>query len=674
MIVSVCAAGCTYASLATAVKSVPPGSTIVVRGPNRGGAVVDRRITISGEDGATLSQGTAGIVVRAAGTVIEALRFAGYTSPDLSDKESAVVILAPGVTVRECVFERNTFAIAARGARNLTLDGNVIEGLANVPSAPSGDAIRLWSSPNAKILSNTITNGRDVLISYSAGVLFSGNSVASSRYGLHDMFSDAMRVERNVFNGNEIGANFMYARGVRVEGNTFERNHGAMGYGAAFEDVDASSVGGNRFLENHVAFNAVDSPADPAAPDRIGANLFAHNGSALQLQSNPHALAIAGNAFVDNLEDVGVSGGGTAADVTWSAGGRGNYWSAYAGYDRNGDGIGDVAYAPIAPFDSLTDTHPELALFRYSPAGAAFEFAARALPASASQPKLIDRAPLMHIPAQLAGSSRPSPSPLAALLAMLSIVPLEALRRSRRIRGKRARAIAAPAAAANPTVVDAIGVRKTYSQNAGIEDVTLRVKRGESVALWGPNGAGKTTFFRCILGEKTDGGTLLVFGTVPTPRDRTARALIGYAPQYLPDVDCTVYELAQLVAALRGCDFSEADRVLAAVGIGTQGRLQQTSRLSGGMRQRLSVALALVGDPPLLLLDEPTSGLDRSSREAIVVLLNAQRRRGKTLLITSHLLEDVCALADRVVTIESGRTAGESSTSEFAAAYLRNIS
>src|SRR5579885_1043562 len=529
MIVSVCAAGCTYASLAAAVKSVPAGSTIVVRGSNRGGVVVDRPVTIAGENGATVSQGNAGIVVHAAGTTIEALRFAGYASPDLSDKESAIVVLAPNVTVRGCAFERNTFAIAARGARDLIVEHNVIDGVANVSSASAGDAIRLWSSPNARILSNTITNGRDVLISYSPGVLFRGNSVASSRYGLHDMFSDGMRVERNVFSGNEIGANFMYARGVRLEDNTFESNHGAMGYGAAFEDVDSSSAGGNRFLENHVAFNAVDSPTGPAVPDRIGANLFAHNGSALQLQSNPHALTIVGNAFVDNLEDVGVSGGGTAADVTWSAGGRGNYWSAYAGYDRNGDGIGDVSYAPIAPFDALTDTHPELALFRYSPAGAAFEFAARALPSSASQPKLIDRAPLMRIPAQLAGSGRPSPSPLAALLAMLSIVPLEAIRRSGLIRGKRT-AIAPAAAAENVAVIDAIGVRKTYSPNAGIADVTLRVKRGESVALWGPNGAGKTTFFRCILGEKTDAGTLLVFGTVPTPHDRTARALIGYAP------------------------------------------------------------------------------------------------------------------------------------------------
>jgi len=92
------------------------------------------------------------------------------------------------------------------------------------------------------------------------------------------------------------------------------------------------------------------------------------------------------------------------------------------------------------------------------------------------------------------------------------------------------------------------------------------------------------------------------------------------------------------------------------------------------MRQRLSVALALIGDPPLLLLDEPTAGLDRASRETVIDLLKSERKRGKTLLVTSHLLEDVCALADRVVTLDNGVAVESLPAQAFAANYLRNIS
>ncbi|HET9096070.1 MAG TPA: ATP-binding cassette domain-containing protein, partial [Candidatus Baltobacteraceae bacterium] len=339
----------------------------------------------------------------------------------------------------------------------------------------------------------------------------------------------------------------------------------------------------------------------------------------------------------------------------------------------NGDGIGDIPYAPRAAFDSLTDAHPELQMFRYSPAAAAVEFAARALPATANEPKLVDNAPRLTLPAQISMRRDAPSNPLAALLALLSVVPIAAGRGLAHARHRAAVRARQNAGSVGAHAIEAHGVRKLYAAGRGLADIDLCVRAGEAVALWGPNGAGKTTFFRCILGERLDAGTLSVFGRVPSPHERETRLCIGYAPQHLPDFDSRVSELAQLVAAIRGGSESDAAAALHQLRLDAHAD-RFVSELSGGMRQRLAIALALIGDPPLLLLDEPTAGLDRQSREIVVALLQAQRCAGKTLLITSHLLEDVRALADRVIVLDEGRALAESATPEFVAHYLRSVS
>lgn len=666
MIVTVCAAGCDFASLASAARHVPAGSTIVVRSQQHGGVTLDRAVTVRGTAQAIVSGGSAGLTITAPHVVVDGLTLRGYGMDENSGRSAAIVVRAADATLRNNRFEDNMFAVVVQRAPRARILGNSIRGLG--PQI-GGDSIRVWYSPGAAIERNTIDAGRDILVSYSSNVRVTANLIRGSRYGLHDMFSDRMLVRGNTFENDEIGANFMYARHVTISNNAFLANHGATGYGVGLEDVDASAIAQNRFDGNHVALSSVDSPSNPALPDTLDGNTFTHNGSALSLQSDPHALVVVHNAFVDNLEDVEVSGGGLAAGVTWSSAGRGNYWSAYAGYDRNGDRIGDVPYAPRAAFDAITDTHPELQMFRYSPAAMAVEFAARALPATASQPKLTDSAPLLAMPADAATPAR-KPNPLPALLALLSVIPLAALRRVPKVR---LRSRIASSNASQPIALDARSVRKLYARERGVRDITLRVHAGESVALWGANGAGKTTFFRCILGERLDAGTLQVYGRRPSPHDRLAREAIGYAPQHLPDFDASVGEMAELIAGIRGAADGEVQRVLALVDLSAE-RARSVNELSGGMRQRLSIALALIGDPPVLLLDEPTAGLDRASRQTVIALLKSERERGKTLIFTSHLLEDVCELADRVVTLDNGVAIESQPSQAFAASYLRNIS
>lgn len=654
---------CRYHSLQDAVVAAGAGSRIVVRGRQPGELVVIKPVTIEGDGNAEITGGRFGLRVKTPHVTVRNLTLRGFSSDDLSGRDAAIVVEAKNARISNVRISKSAFGITMSRADGTVVEGSVIEGTSADSSTP-GDAIRIWNTAGAVVRGTKVSGARDILVSYSTSTTFENNRVSEMRYALHNMFSNAMVVRGNRFQRSQVGANFMYARDLTVTGNTFEGNRGAAGYGVGMEDVDAASFRENRFLANRVGMNCVDSPS-LATVDRIAGNLFAHNGTALSVQSDPHALRITGNAFVDNLEDVGVSGGGAAQGIVWTDSGRGNYWSLYPGYDRNADEIGDFPYAPRGSFESLSDLHPELQMFRYSPASAAIDFAARAIPVAAPEPKFVDGAPLTRAPIVQNDDAKRDTTPLMALVATLGLLPLAVAARLRR---SNARVKRSAAPVGSDVVVRAVHVRRLYDRERGVSDVTLDVKRGEAVALWGPNGAGKTTFVRCMLGERHT-GRLRIFGHVPRCDDVSVRALIGYAPQYLPDFDLRVAELAAFVAALRGASRSDADEILHRMGFAAVAQSFVTE-LSGGMRQRLAVALALIGDPPLLVLDEPTAGLDRESRDALIAILHAERSRGKTLIFISHLLEDVRDLADRVIVLENGIATEEVAAAQFIDTYL----
>jgi ABC-type multidrug transport system ATPase subunit len=202
------------------------------------------------------------------------------------------------------------------------------------------------------------------------------------------------------------------------------------------------------------------------------------------------------------------------------------------------------------------------------------------------------------------------------------------------------------------------GVRKRFGRFTALGGVDLTVGRGQAVALWGPNGAGKTTLLRCVLGLHSFGGRIEIDSIDVRRRGKSARRLLGYIPQesILPP-DLRVSEAMTLFAGLRRAERGQIDRLLTLVEL--QGaRSRRVCDLSGGMRQRLSLALALLGDPPLLVLDEPTSNLDAAGRRAFLDLLLGLKRAGKTILFTSHRPDEVRHVADRVVTLENGLIVG----------------
>lgn len=208
-------------------------------------------------------------------------------------------------------------------------------------------------------------------------------------------------------------------------------------------------------------------------------------------------------------------------------------------------------------------------------------------------------------------------------------------------------------------------VNKNYGNVRALRGVDFRVRAGEVVALLGPNGAGKTTAVKLLLGlMQPNSGRARVFGgdpTNPENRMRTGAMLqVGRVPETLRvgehiDLFSTYYEKPMASA-----------EVLAAVGL-EKLRDRKFGELSGGQRQRVLFALAICGDPDLLFLDEPTVGLDVEARRMLWDEIRKMVARGKTVLLTTHYLQEADALADRVAVINQGEIIAEGTPSEIKA-------
>lgn len=196
---------------------------------------------------------------------------------------------------------------------------------------------------------------------------------------------------------------------------------------------------------------------------------------------------------------------------------------------------------------------------------------------------------------------------------------------------------------------------KQFGSFTAVDNLSLTVDANQALALWGPNGAGKTTVIKCLLGLLRYRGMIEVGGVDIQRQGRAARRLIGYVPQELAFYeDMNAAEIVTHFARLRKTPIESISSVLAPVGLAEHAS-KQVGTLSGGMKQRLALALALLGDPPVLVLDEPTSNLDAEARNQFLALLGEVKAAGKTVLFTSHRLDEVEALADRVLVMHKGR-------------------
>ena len=229
---------------------------------------------------------------------------------------------------------------------------------------------------------------------------------------------------------------------------------------------------------------------------------------------------------------------------------------------------------------------------------------------------------------------------------------------------------------ATAPIIEVGGLKKRLGAIDAVRGLDFRIERGSCVGLLGPNGAGKTTTMRMLMGlSAPTEGFVRVFGKEARSLTRKERGRIGLVPQETNlDPDLTVEENLEAYGRYFGLDKQVVQErvpdLLRFMDLAAKAKAQ-VNQLSGGMKRRLTVARALIGDPDLVILDEPTTGLDPQARALIWRQLHALKRAGRTLLLTTHYMDEAERLCDRIVLIDQGLLLAEDTPKGLIARYAK---
>jgi ABC-2 type transport system ATP-binding protein len=216
--------------------------------------------------------------------------------------------------------------------------------------------------------------------------------------------------------------------------------------------------------------------------------------------------------------------------------------------------------------------------------------------------------------------------------------------------------------------IEVVNLTKKYGELVAVNDISFTVRRGELFAFLGPNGAGKSTTVEIIETiRKPTSGKVSILGMDVATRGREIKPRIGVLPQGFTSFDrITVYESIKYYGKLFGADSANIDGLMALTNLKDK-RDVQFKNLSGGLKQRLGIAIALVNDPEVVFLDEPTTGLDPHARREVWKVLEGLKAKGKTIFLTTHYLEEAQLLADTVNIIAKGKIIARGSPDEIIA-------
>lgn len=205
-------------------------------------------------------------------------------------------------------------------------------------------------------------------------------------------------------------------------------------------------------------------------------------------------------------------------------------------------------------------------------------------------------------------------------------------------------------------MIIASNVTKQFGKLKALDNVSVKCNKGECIALIGPNGSGKTTFIKCMLGMVVSDSGFITFNDKNILHDWKYRANIGYMPQIgrYPD-NMTIGQILDMMKDIRGKNDAAPDDDLI-IGFGLNTLLSKRMRtLSGGTRQKVSASLAFLFNPDVLILDEPTAGLDPVASEILKEKIIAEKKKGKLILITSHILSELDDLVTQVIYMQDGK-------------------
>lgn len=638
-----------YASLVDAIQAAEAGAVIEVHGGTYPALVIDKPVMLIGVDHPVIDGAGTGNVVHITAPDVTLQGFTIRNSGSAIHHEDAgILVEAQRATLAENRLENVLFGIKLMNAADSIARNNWIEGQ-DRDMGIRGDSITVWYSHHVQLIGNTSTRTRDMLVSYADHLLIQGNTIRDSRYGLHFMYSNFAQVRDNTLEHNSVGAFLMYSHDLTLERNIFAYNRGASGYGLALKDMDNVTASDNLFVGNTMGLYLDNSPSQYEGINLFRSNVFTYNDVGIAALPAVERNTFTENILLKNIQQVGIQGREVTSRNTWTANGRGNYWSDYTGYDADGDGIGDLSYKADKLFETLASEYPAVELLSFSPAAQAIEFTAAAFPIFRPVPRVIDEAPLItySLPAVMTPAEHQVNTRFLGLSLLLLGCPLLLIALSQLY----------PSVAATPRLpvkeghmITVENLTKKYGKSIILQNVSFQVRPGEAVALWGTNGAGKTTTLKCLLGVQPFEGRIVVNGVEVRQDGKKARALLGYVPQEVAFYDLSLEETLKFHARLKHVKPNTLPAILEQVGL-SEHRRKPVRTLSGGMKQRLALAIGLIGNPPILLLDESTANLDSQVRREFIQLIQQLKQAGKTIIFCSHHFDEVTALADRVLVL-----------------------
>ena len=301
------------------------------------------------------------IVIEANGVTIKGLTIKGsglsYTQADSGiGLRSVNNIKLLGNTIEDCLFGIDVYS----GDNNL-IEDNVISSK-NLEIGLRGDAIRLWSVTNSKVLNNRWSHSREVVSWYSQKIDFRGNKGSDSRYSIHSMYSKGLKIQDNVFKRNQVGIFLMYGSDFIISNNYIERAQGATGMGIGLKETSNIIAQNNTINYSAVGVLVDNSPFNAGSRSWFYGNKFAFNGKGVVLSNDLVGGEFKRNSFVGNLQDVDTEHRRGSQSV-WDK----NTWDKYVGFDEDKNNVGDTPFVIRIYGDSLRKSNPKSSLFYGTP-------------------------------------------------------------------------------------------------------------------------------------------------------------------------------------------------------------------------------------------------------------------------------------------------------------------
>lgn len=364
------------ASLQSSIEMAAPGDTLMINaGTYDGNIVVRKPLVLIGRDTPVVrGEGKGSVVTIEADSCVLRGFAVQHSGPMLVNEDAGILVKSSYNLIEGNILRDVLFGIYLLSAHHNQILNNDVAGRRHLEVGQRGAGIHVWNSLHNRFIGNVVTDARDgFYIQNASHSRIVNNTCYNVRYGLHYMYADSNVFLHNTFHDNVAGAAIMYSRGIVMRHNVFSHNRGFSSFGILFQDCHDLVADSNVITDNVVGLFF-----EASTNNVFRHNVIAQNDLALQMFQNAINNTFTENAFVDNLSPLAIVGKRT--ESRWSVDGRGNYWSAYEGYDLDGDGIGDVPMRIQNVFHFLEGQNANVRLYLYSPASQALAAAAKAFP------------------------------------------------------------------------------------------------------------------------------------------------------------------------------------------------------------------------------------------------------------------------------------------------------